>query len=134
MLEVNSALCALAAVELLRGAGMTGVEVLSGLRMVDLPGDTEHGVAACAASTARTVLSVNSRMSRMGGMVAAPVIGALAGGQELLAGFAVSAELLVLPARRCTSSPHAVARATAGTSRGGNPAGRGVGARELRTE
>jgi hypothetical protein len=34
----------------------------------------------------------------MGGMVAAPALGALAGGQGLVAGFAVSAVLLILPA------------------------------------
>ena len=179
LLKVSSALCALAAVELLWGAGMTGVEVLSGLRMVDLVGDTEEGVAAYAVTTAvawtisglgaaaapwvarrtgswvraaivtrvaqglgvalavviagpiglvlgylgfylvhgtanvahyglvhrhttaahrATMVSVNSLTSRMGGMVAAPALGALAGGQGLLAGFAVSAVLLVLPA------------------------------------
>lgn len=179
MLRVSGALCALAAIELLWGAGMTGVEVLSGLRMVDLVGDTEEGVAAYAVTTAvawtisglgaaaapwvargtgswvraaivarvaqgagvalavviagpiglvlgylgfylvhgtanvahyglvhrhttaayrATMVSVNSLTSRMGGMVAAPALGALAGGQGLVAGFAVSAVLLVLPA------------------------------------
>ena len=179
LMKVSSALCALAAVELLWGAGMTGVEVLSGLRMVDLVGDTEEGVAAFAVTTAvawtisglgaaaapwvarrtgswvraaivsrvaqglgvalavviagpiglvlgylgfylvhgtanvahyglvhrhttaahrATMVSVNSLTSRMGGMVAAPALGALAGGQGLVAGFAVSAVLLVLPA------------------------------------
>lgn len=179
LLRVSGALCALAAIELLWGAGMTGVEVLSGLRMVDLVGDAEKGVAAYAVTTAvawsisglgavaapwvarrtgswvraaivtriaqglgvalavviagpiglvlgylgfylvhgtanvahyglvhrhttaahrATMVSVNSLTSRIGGMVAAPALGALAGGQGLVAGFAVSAVLLVLPA------------------------------------
>ncbi|MBA3744967.1 hypothetical protein [Sporichthya sp.] len=45
-----------------------------------------------------TMVSVNSLTSRIGGMAAAPALGALASGQGLVAGFAVSAVLLVLPA------------------------------------
>ncbi|MBA3744966.1 MAG: hypothetical protein H0X00_18930, partial [Sporichthya sp.] len=52
LLRVSGALCALAAIEMLWGAGMTGVEVLSGLRMVDLVGDTEDGVATYAVTVA----------------------------------------------------------------------------------
>ncbi|GAA0611786.1 hypothetical protein GCM10009547_12280 [Sporichthya brevicatena] len=179
LLRVSGALCALAAIELFWGAGMTGVEILSGLRMVDLVGDTEQGVLAYAVTAAvawgvsgagaavapwvarrtgswvraaivariaqgvgvalavviagpiglvlgylgfylvhgtanvahyglvhrhttaahrATMVSVNSLTSRLGGMVAAPALGALAGGQGLVAGFAVSAVLLVLSA------------------------------------
>lgn len=179
LLRVSGALCALAAVELLWGAGMTGVEILSGLRMVELVEDTESGVAAYAVTAAvawtisglgaaaapwvarrtgswvraaivariaqglgvalavviagpiglvlgylgfylvhgtanvahyglvhrhttaahrATMVSTNSLTSRIGGMAAAPALGALAGGQGLVAGFAVSAILLVLPA------------------------------------
>ena len=42
LLRVSGALCALAAMELLWGAGMTGVELLSGLRMVDLVDDANR--------------------------------------------------------------------------------------------
>ncbi len=52
LLRASHALLALAAVELLWGAGMGGVEMLSGPRMVDLVGDTNHGVAAYAVTAA----------------------------------------------------------------------------------
>lgn len=179
LLRASAALSALAAVELFWGAGMTGVEILSGLRMVELVGDPERGVALYAVTTAvawsisglgaaaapwiarrtgswvraaivtrvlqglgvalavviagpvglilgytgfylvhgaanvahyglvhrnttaahrATMVSINSLTSRIGGMLAAPAIGALAGGQGLIAGFACSAVLLILPA------------------------------------
>ncbi|MGQ0631236.1 MAG: MFS transporter [Sporichthyaceae bacterium] len=179
LLRGSSALAALAAVELFWGAGMTGVEVLSGPRMVELVGDASGGVAAYALTAAAawtisglgaaaapyiarrtgswlraaivariaqgagvtlavlvagpaglflgyagfylvhgtanvahyglvhrhtsaahraTMVSVNSLSSRIGGVAAAPALGALAAGQGLVTAFAVSALLLVLPA------------------------------------
>jgi hypothetical protein len=179
LLRTSHALLALVAIECLWGAGMTGVEVLSGPRMVELLGDTDHGVAAYAVTAAvswtisgagaavapwvarrtgswvraaivtriaqgvgvslavviagpiglvlgyagfylvhgaanvahyglvhrhvgaehrSTMVSLNSLTSRLGGVIAAPVLGALAAGQGLPAAFALSAILLVLPA------------------------------------
>lgn len=179
LLRLSHALLALAAIELLWGAGMTGVEVLSGPRMVDLVGGTERGVLAYAVTAAvawsisgvgaaaapwvarrtgswvraavvmrvaqglgvmlavvvagpaglvlgylgfylvhgganvahyglvhrhttaahrSTMVSVNSLTSRIGGVIAAPVLGALAAGQGMPAAFALSAALLLLPA------------------------------------
>lgn len=179
LLRTSSALLALAAVEMLWGAGMTGVEVLSGPRMVELVGDTGDGVAAYAITAAvawsisglgaaaapwvarrtgswvraaivlriaqgvgvgiavvlagpiglvlgyagfylvhgaanvahyglvhrhtsaahrATTVSINSLSSRIGGVVAAPALGALAAGQGLVTAFACSAVLLILPA------------------------------------
>lgn len=179
LLRARHALLALAAIECLWGAGMTGVEMLSGPRMVELVGDADDGVAAYAVTAAAawtvsglgaaaapwlarrsgswvnaailariaqalgvtlavvlagpaglilgylgfylvhgtanvahyglvhrnvsaahrsTMVSVNSLTSRLGGVMAAPVLGALAAGHGLPAAFALSALLLVLPA------------------------------------
>lgn len=175
----SGALLGLAAVELLWGAGMTGVEIFSGPRMVELLGDPERGVFAYALAGAvgwgisglgssaapwlarvsggwvraaiitrvlqalgvaaawliagpaglligylgfylvhgaanvahyglvhrnvsaahrATVVSANSLTSRLGGVVAAPLLGALAAGSGIPAVFAASAALLLLPA------------------------------------
>lgn len=179
LLRTSQALVALAAVELLWGGGMTGVEMLSGLRMVELLGDPDHGVAAYALTAAvawtisglgaaaapwvarrtgswvraaivariaqgagvaaavvvagpvglilgytgfylvhgaanvahyglvhrntgaahrSTMVSVNSLTSRIGGMAAAPILGATAAGHGVPAAFAVAAVLLAAPA------------------------------------
>ncbi len=179
LLRTSHALLALVVIECLWGAGMTGVEILSGPRMVELLGDTDHGVAAYALTAAvawsisgagaaaapwvarrtgswvnaaivariaqglgvllavviagpvglvlgysgfylvhgaanvahyglvhrhvgpehrSTMVSLNSLTSRVGGVIAAPVLGALAAGQGLPAAFALAAVLLVLPA------------------------------------
>lgn len=179
LLRTSNALLALVAIECLWGAGMTGVEMLSGPRMVELLGDTDHGVAAYALTAAvawsisgagaaaapwiarrtgswvnaaivtrvaqglgvllavviagpvglvlgyagfylvhgaanvahyglvhrhvgaehrSTMVSLNSLTSRLGGVIAAPVLGALAAGHGLPAAFALAAFLLVLPA------------------------------------
>ncbi len=179
LLRSSNALLALAAVELLWGGGMTGVEMLSGPRMVELVGDADNGVAAYALTAAvawtvsglgaaaapwiarrtgswvraaivtrvaqgagvsaavviagpagliigytgfylvhgaanvahyglvhrntgpahrSTMVSVNSLTSRLGGMAAAPVLGAIGAGHGVPAAFALSAVLLVLPA------------------------------------
>ena len=178
LLRTSRALLALAAVEALWGAGMTGVEILSGPRMVDLLGDADAGVAAYALTAAlawsisglgaaaapwlarrtgswvaaavvtrvaqaagvtvavvlagpaglvlgylgfylvhgaanvahyglvhrhtsaahrSTMVSVNSLTSRIGGVVGAPVLGALAAQAGLPAAFALAAVLLALP-------------------------------------
>ncbi|MGQ0844742.1 MAG: MFS transporter [Sporichthyaceae bacterium] len=179
LVRTGPALLALLAVECLWGAGMTGVELFSGPRMVELLGDADRGVAAYALTAAvawsisgagaaaapwiarrtgswvraaivtriaqgigvslavviagpvglvlgyagfylvhgaanvahyglvhrhvgaehrSTMVSLNSLTSRLGGVIAAPALGALAAGQGLPAAFAVAAILLVLPA------------------------------------
>lgn len=179
LLRASQALLALATIEMLWGAGMSGVEMLSGPRMVELVGDPSDGVAAYALTTAAawsisgagaaaapwvarrtgswvtaaivtrvaqglgamlavviagpaglvlgyagfylvhgaanvahyglmhrhtssahraTMVSVNSLTSRLGGVIAAPALGAIAAGQGLVTAFAVSAMILVLPA------------------------------------
>lgn len=179
LLRTSHALLALVTIECLWGAGMTGVEILSGPRMVELLGDADHGVAAYALTAAvawsiggigaalapwvarrtgswvraaivariaqgvgvslavviagpaglilgyagfylvhgaanvahyglvhrhvgaehrSTMVSLNSLTSRLGGVIAAPALGALAAGQGLPAAFAVAAILLAVPA------------------------------------
>lgn len=179
LLRTSHALLALVAIECLWGAGMTGVEILSGPRMVELLGDTDRGVATYAVTAAvawsisgagaaaapwiarrtgswvraaivtriaqgvgvslavviagpvglvlgytgfylvhgaanvahyglvhrhvgaehrSTMVSLNSLTSRLGGVIAAPVLGVLAAGQGLPAAFALAAILLALPA------------------------------------
>jgi hypothetical protein len=179
LLRASSALLALAAIEMLWGAGMNGVEMLSGPRMVEIVGNPADGVAAYALTAAAawtisgagaaaapwlarrtgswvaaavvarvaqgagvmlavvlagpaglvlgyagfylvhgtanvahyglvhrhttkahraTMVSVNSLTSRLGGVVAAPALGAIASGQGLVTAFACSAIVLALPA------------------------------------
>ena len=179
LLRASQALLALAAIEMLWGAGMNGVEMLSGPRMVELVGDPADGVAAYALTAAAawtisgagaaaapwlarrtgswvaaaiiariaqgagvalavfiagpaglilgyagfylvhgtanvahyglvhrhttkahraTMVSVNSLTSRVGGVVAAPALGAIASGQGLVTAFACSAIVLAVPA------------------------------------
>jgi MFS family permease len=52
LLRASPALVALAAVEMLWGAGMTGVELLSAPRMVELVGDARSGIGAIAVAGA----------------------------------------------------------------------------------
>lgn len=61
----SSALLALVAVELLWGAGMVGVELFSGPRLVDLLGDAEQGVAVfgVAAALGWGISAMGSAMS-----------------------------------------------------------------------
>jgi hypothetical protein len=179
LLRRSHALLALAAIELLWGAGMNGVEMLSGPRMVELVGNPSDGVAAYAVTAAvawsisgagaaaapwlarrtgswvaaavvsriaqgagvllavvlagpaglilgyvgfylvhgtanvahyglmhrhtsgahrATMVSVNSLTSRLGGVVAAPALGAIASGEGLVTAFGCSAVILALPA------------------------------------
>ncbi len=74
LMRASAALLALAAIELFWGAGMTGVEIFSGPRLVELLGDPQQAVAAYAVANA--VAWIVSGL----GSAAAPWLARLTGG------------------------------------------------------
>jgi hypothetical protein len=75
--------------------GYTGFYLVHGAANVAHYGLVHRNTDAAHRST---MVSVNSLGSRVGGMAAAPLLGAIAAGQGVPAAFAVAAVLLALPA------------------------------------